>query len=101
MTQELADKIIAHYEMVIDKIKGMTNPINIQTVLDKEDVKLGICYCANKQFGEDIYNDKWVASFKDESHYWFNSIPSALNNKENILTTLQLRVDRLKTFKES
>lgn len=103
MTQELADKIIAHYEMVIEKIKDMTNIITIQIILDKAFVDLGICSCANKQFGEDIYNDKWVNSFKqiENCQYWFKVIPCVQHKKEDILTSLQLRVDRLKTFKES
>lgn len=96
MTQDLANKLIAHYEGVIEQVKGMDRMVSINDLLRTTGTGCGICKCASEMFGECIYSDIWVESFGGS--FWHEK-PYHCTTKTEILEALQFRVDRLKTFK--
>ncbi len=101
MKTVLVIKLIKHYERVIEIISKETDIVKIQYIISNNNVEFGICSCVQYEFGDDIYRDDWVNSFKckqDSVNYWFE-VPYGKNDKDQIIDLLQKRVDRLKTFK--
>ena len=97
MTQELADKLISHYEDVVDKVKGIDNVEAILDLLYSTNTSHGVCMCASEVFNEYVYDDLWINSFRQS--FWFK-YPSYYGTKPEILEALQFRIDRLKTFNQ-
>lgn len=112
MTQTLANVLIIYYENTISSINDVCFPIGkmrrIKIILYKRGVDNGICSCIWEKFGEKFgvrfgSIDPWIKSFlvlsKDVTlRYWFRT-PDSCKTKKEVLNALQLRVDRLKTFK--
>ena len=98
MTQDLANKLISWYLESIKMIEKENDINTINQILDCREIGGGICFCADRVFHTWIVFDEWVESFiKYDEMYWFE-IPED-KPKQEILNLLQLRVDRLKTFK--
>lgn len=97
MTQELADKLINHYEGVVRQAEGMDNLWEILELCCDTQTTCGVCNCATRVFDADVYEDAWVTSF---GAFWFK-YPTNCNTKPEIIEALQFRIDRLKTFKSA
>jgi hypothetical protein len=101
MTQDLANKLIAHYESVIQQVQQCDD--NGYGIIRKNKVSCGICYASRELFNKDMYSDDWVhrmSAVQGNVNKW-GKYPSDENTKEQNITALQLRVDILKTFKEN
>lgn len=92
-TKELIEKLIAHYEQAIEKVKESNNWYR---VLDEMDVRCGVCYCASAVFGVDIYYSEWVTRYCKHSDCW-DVIPHLADNKDEALRLLNVRLTNLKT----
>ncbi len=57
-TKELIEKLIAHYEQAIEKVKAAKN---WNWILEEMNVHMGICKCAYEVFKANIYHKEWVA----------------------------------------
>ena len=99
MTQELADKLIAHYELAVSEIDELPYMWQINDYLHDKKIINGICHCANHVFGENIYDDEWVNKQNNVFGMWYTR-PVKFDNKHEIIYALKFRIDRLKTFKE-
>jgi len=97
MTQELADKLISHYEDVVRQVEVMGSIETIYDLLYSTNTSRGVCMCASEVFNEDVYADLWINSFGES--FWFR-YPSRYDTKPEILEALQFRIDRLKTFNQ-
>jgi len=98
MNQILCDKLIQYYEKAILEIENLEQ-YDAFKKLTKLYLTLGICACAEHVFNENIYNDSWVESFNPNSPFWFHVIGST-TEVTDMIDSLQLRINRLKTFKE-
>ena len=104
MTQDLANKLIAHYEESIREIEKMDDVFLIKEYLRKMEIDYGVCNCSIKVFRKDLRYDSWVRSncgINDFliNEFWFGP-PILLRTKDKILEALQVRVNILKTFKD-
>lgn len=102
MTQELANQLIAHYEMGIRKINKMRNIENIDKFLSDSNLENGICACMKYQFkqGEAAYFDEWIMSLKKGYMPYITVTTMYVVTKSEKLACLKFRLDVLKTFKE-
>ena len=95
MTQELCNKLIAHYEKAINDMQGMGH-LQAQRYLANNGLLNGVCSCAKEVFENTyLYFSRWVNSFG--SRYWFE-IPMNATSAAQAIELLQLRLNRLKTF---
>ena len=106
MTQELADKLILHYENTISEIELCDNNIDITNILRDTKTQLGICFCSESFFHTPVWEDNWIRSKVRKINniqygFYFYSTPNDFDDKKIILDCLQKRVDILKTFKEN
>ncbi len=102
MTKELIDKLIAHYEKAVTAVQACKKLDDAVSILISMDVHCGICACAEAEFGEMIYSDKWVntPSFQGpDGLFWFKC-PIRAGTIEYMVTCLQMRIGRMKTFSE-
>ena len=99
MTQELSNKLIAHYEEHIKEIEKMHDVSFIKTHLKINHMDYGICHSAIRLFKVDLTCDNWANSKCRVGDYWFD-YPKILFSKKSILEALQYRVNILKTFKD-
>ena len=98
MTKDLGDKLISYYELGITAVKLIDSFTKIQSVLEAQSLELGICHCSIVVFDEVIHWDEWVRSLLPEGSFYWLRPPSYCINKEEVLNSLQKRVDILKTF---
>jgi len=98
MTQELIDALIAHYEMVINRIKYVEDIVPIDDFLIETSTVLGICYCASRVFNKDIGDDDWILSKTGGLHSYIAEKPFGKESKEEVIKLLQIRLDILKQF---
>jgi hypothetical protein len=100
--KELIIALVKHYKSVIKEIK-VTKKDNINFILELNNVELGICYCAYKQFEQNIYNKRWVERYSLTRGKW-GTYPCWTANKKQVVDALQVRVDNLnkelKTYKK-
>lgn len=76
-------------ESTLNKVFGL---------LCKRCVGRGICYTSKDIFAIDISNDEWVRNFTNgHNMYWFVA-PYKCNTKDEMVSALQMRIDRLKLF---
>ena len=105
MTQNLADKLILHYENTIDKIKETPDETELlYDILNETYTENGICRCSSHKFGILLHKDEWIKlKVKEIIIYgqYVYDIPIDFDYKEKIINCLQIRVDILKTFKEN
>jgi hypothetical protein len=99
LTKELVVGIISHYELCIKKVKSMNDITKIISYVEKMSVDAGICWCSHTVFGVYICNDEWVNSFSSHMQFWFDC-PEYSKTKSEVISLLEQRVDRLKTFKD-
>ncbi len=65
-------------------------------ILLGRDVHSGVCHCANMRFGKNIFSDPWVAD-RTKGYYWHQT-PFECETREEIINSLQYRVNILETF---
>ena len=98
MTTELIYNLIGYYKDTISEIKKEDDMVIIRNIILNRHVHLGICYCAFHSFNTPIYSDKWVYSKKSiDSGFWYRT-PQRSKNKEEILESLQVRVEIMQSF---
>ena len=98
MTQELANKLIKHFQEVIKLIKK--SPENRRDeILIKTSTQKGICHCSIMVFKEDLLDDEWVESKNQIGGCYWENTP-IYETKEEAIRLLEYRVTILKTFKE-
>jgi len=97
MTQELVDKLIDHYDMVINRINETEQLSLIMIILQKSHTNLGICKCA-LAFGQDVFNNEWILSKIIGEGAYMAPVPQLRRTKSQIIECLQIRVDILKQF---
>lgn len=98
MTTELVQKLIAHYEMVVGKVKECDNISNAGDILLATNTLNGICNCSDSFFGESIEDNEWVMNQCPSTEWYWGDPPGYYTTIPQILTALQLRIDILKTF---
>lgn len=98
MTQELVDKLISHYEMVISKIKDIEDVSSVKFFLIETSTSLGICLCSALIFNKCLSDDDWILSKNRGFHGYIASVPVDGTSKEDIIELLQIRLDILKQF---
>ena len=87
--------LITHYNKVI---KGLPKVFNEDLInyLCSYDTDMGICACSLYQFGNDIYQSKWVKKHtRNGSDYWLK-VPCDGDNRKEIKALLKGRVDIMK-----
>jgi hypothetical protein len=89
--QEIINLLIKDYEWAIGKVKKMDYNL-IHIFLEKKGLELGVCFAALSRHEISIYYKDWV---QKHGKYW-TSPPECLFNKEEILQSLQTRLDILK-----
>ena len=100
MTQELAYKLISHYEKSIKEIEKMHDVLSIKMYMSRKKILFGICNCASYLFDTQLYENDWVRSkCLPKTNDW-DIFPYHLPTKELILASLRVRVNILKTFKD-
>lgn len=103
MTKKLVDKLIAWYEKTITILKSERMDIyKVRAITQERKVQLGICHCIQsradlRKHCKEPCEDKWIRSFR--TIWWFHSYPNRSKTKRAVITQLQKRIDRLKTFK--
>lgn len=97
MTTELVHKLIAHYEMVVGKVREAKDVTEAHEITVATYTKHGVCYCSDHRFGHDIYDNQWGVNNSNINWVWGRK-PSDCTTIPQILTALQLRIDILKTF---
>lgn len=85
--KELLIALIAIYKKAIEEL-----PKNkwIYYLIDKQ-IDCGICNCAKKTFGIDIYLSDWPLKY---GNFWGNSYPS-ISFRDDAIKSLQLRIDNM------
>ena len=100
LNQDLVNKLIAHYEMAIKKVKKKWFFKRALNVCYDLNVDCGVCNAAIHIFDEYIYETKFVKqNCSINKHYWYD-LPQNCLTKKQILNCLEHRVKILKTFKE-
>ena len=98
MNKELALKLIKLYEDAIKVVNGMDDVDVIKQNLLEKHLNMGICKASNLVFDIDLYINKWVTSKVTQYGGYWSEIPHQCATKPEILASLQIRVDILKTF---
>ena len=89
--RNLLKDMIPYYEEVIRTL----DPGDELVQLEKLKVDKGICWCAFKVFGKNIYEAHWVKKRVERSTgYWFTA--PLFSHGENVKDLLQLRVDKMR-----
>jgi hypothetical protein len=103
MTQDLANKLIAHYEEAIAKVEK-ADMGNLRKMIEGMYVDRGICWCAKHVFATNIDYDSWVSSkiSPNNGGYWFTTpfVSFVCSDKTDVILCLRARINILKTFKE-
>lgn len=96
MTQELADKLIAHYEAVKEECSGFTKADVVRSICRQNEVNVGICKASEIIFGIDVWLCDWVTS-NCNGMFWDN-IPELCHSAKRMIQCLGTRIDILKQF---
>ena len=98
MNKELVIKLIALYEDAIKEVKGMDEVVDMKEYLRKKNLHGGVCRAALENFDESLYSNEWVKSKRQEGDLFWCIMTSWCYTKPEIIKSLQIRVDILKTF---
>jgi hypothetical protein len=91
--KELIPKLIEHYQFGIDNLP-MEDYFGF---LYKNNLGCGICRCANHQFNEIVYNEKWIAELTKNKGI-ICDYPVLSKNRTECIGLLQIRLDALKSI---
>ena len=98
MTQDLANKLIQHYQNCIIKIKEIGFFNELLEFCFKQNIQDGACCVAYINFKKLIIHNSWVLSKCDKNGVWC-ACPRDLHTTTEIINVCQKRIDILKTFK--
>ncbi len=100
MNKELAQQLIGYYEETIILVKEKWFMIGVKDLLYQRFAQYGICLVADNIFNINIRSDKWMNSQCKEGSAFWHRPPCNLKKKKEIIKSLQIRIDILKTFEE-